>query len=112
MLYRNYQIELWKSDWVGRRINGEWYSLDVYSFVGKEAAIANNDYIALIQLINPPRSFGIYGGSTPKIALDLAKFAIDLHEFNWSRFSDMIERYNTYNKKCLEQRLKRRSENI
>lgn len=108
MLYKNYQIEIWKSEWEGKRIDGVWYRLNVYSFVGKDEAVRNNKYIALVSQVNPLHSFGIYGGSTPLIALDLAKFAIDLHESNWQRF-DMMERFRLYNQKCLKQRLEKLS---
>lgn len=111
MLYRNHKIQIWKSEWVGRIIDGVNYSLNVYSFVGEDKIVKNNKYICLITRINPSRSFGIYGGSTPLIAFDLARFAIDLHEFNWQRF-DMIEHYRIYNQKCLERSLKKQSKNI
>jgi hypothetical protein len=76
----------------------------------KKQEVKNNKYITLVWKLNPPRFSGIYGGSTPKIALDLAKFAIELNEKNWQRF-DMLERYKIYNEKCLKERLKKRSVN-
>lgn len=85
MLYKNYEIKIWKTEWVDRRIHGVYYSLSAYSFCGKEDAVKKHKYIALAREINPLRSFGIYGGSTPLIALDLAKFAIDLAENNRRR---------------------------
>jgi hypothetical protein len=107
MLYKNYSIKLWKSEWVGRIIDGVNYSLTIYSFVGKDEAVKDNKYIALICEINPFRSVAIYGASTPLIALDLAKFSIDLLESNRQRF-DMMERFRIYNQECLRQRLEKR----
>jgi hypothetical protein len=85
MLYKNYEIEIWKTEWVDRKIHGVNYSLNCYSFCSEEDAVKNHKYVALAWQINPSRSFGIYGGSTPLIALDLAKFAIDLAEGNRRR---------------------------
>jgi len=85
MLYKNYEIEIWKTEWVDKIIHGVNYSLNIYNFCGERDAVKNHKYIALICEINPSRSFGIYGGSTPLIALDLAKFAIDLTGSNRRR---------------------------
>jgi hypothetical protein len=106
MLYRNYQIKIWKTEWVGKTIHGVNYSLNHYSFCGEEDVVKNHKYAALIWRINPSHSVGIYGGSTPLIALDLAKFAIGLEESNTQRF-DMIERVRNWDKKCLETSLKK-----
>jgi len=88
MLYKNYEIEIWKTEWVGRTVHGVNYSLNAYSFCGEENAVKNHKYVALIWQINPSRSFGIYRGSTPLIALNLAKFAIDLAENNMQRIEE------------------------
>jgi hypothetical protein len=85
MLYKNYEIEIWKTEWIGRTIHGVKYSLNIYNFSYEKDAVKNHKYVALICEINLSRSFGIYGGSTPLIALDLAKFAIDLAENSWRK---------------------------
>jgi hypothetical protein len=103
MLYRNYQIKIWKTEWVGKIIHGDNYSLSGYSFCGEEDVIKNHKYAALICQINPSRSVGIYGGSTPLIALDLAKFAIELKENNRQRL-ETKKRIREYDKKCLKKR--------
>lgn len=104
MLYKNYSIKLWKSEWIGKRINGVWYSLNGYSYLDQREAVKSYRYIALVDQLNPRRAWEIRGASTPLIALDLARFSIDLHEFNWQRF-DMLERYRIYDEKCLKERL-------
>lgn len=85
MLCKNHEVEIWKTEWVGRRIHNVYYSLNIHSFRSKKDEVKKHKYIALVCEINPSRSFGIYGGSAPLIALDLAKLAIDLTESNRRR---------------------------
>jgi hypothetical protein len=107
MLYKSYEIKIWKTEWVGKIIHGVNYSLNGYSFCGEEDVVKNHKYAALVWQINPSHSTGIYGGSTPLIALDLARFAIDLQESNRQRF-DIMERLRIYDQKCLRQRSEKR----
>jgi hypothetical protein len=98
MLYKDYQIELWKTEWIGKRLAGEWYCLDGYSYLEIDKWATRYKYIALVAEINPLRSREIWGGSTPKIALDLAKFSIDLqlaHCRRWT-FAEREERWKTH----------------
>jgi len=78
MLYKDYCIQIWKSDWVGRRICGEWYQLDGHAWNAAEVA-KTSKYIALFRRIDYT-CYGCIGGLTPSIALDLAKFSIDLRK--------------------------------
>ncbi len=70
----------------------------------------NDKYIAIIEQINPRRCYEIWGGSTPRIALDLAKFSIDLKLANDRRW-DVEGRFKEYNQKCLKRRLVELSKN-
>ena len=106
MLYKNYKIEIWKTEWVDKRIHGVNYSLDTYNFCGEKDAVKNHKYVALVRQVNPSRSFGIYGGSTPLIALDLAKFAIDLAENNRQRIEAKKKQIRERDEECLKKRLR------
>lgn len=110
MLYKGYSIQLWKSDWIGKRIDGLWYSLNGYSYLEIDKWATKYKYVALVNEICPLRSREIWGGSTPLIALDLAKFSIDLNLSNYRRW-DVEELFSRHNEKCLKERLERRSEN-
>jgi hypothetical protein len=111
MLYKNYQIKLWKSEWIGKRIEGEWYCLNGFGYLEIDKWAKRHKYIALVDEINPQRAREIWGGSTPLIALDLAKFSIDLRESNRRSF-DIMERVKAFDQKCLKENLKRRLANI
>jgi hypothetical protein len=78
MLYKGYCIRIWKSDWIGKQIDGLWYTLNGYSYREIDKWATKYNYVALVDEVNPWRSREIWGGSTPLIALDLAKFSIDL----------------------------------
>lgn len=111
MLYKNYQIKIWQSAWVDKRIDGVYYSLSAYSGYYKYRDIIQNyKYIALIAECNPYRSFDCVGGSTPLIAIDLAKFTIDLQESNRERF-DIMERVRAFDRKCLKESFEKQLEN-
>lgn len=87
MLYKGYSIQIWKSEWIGKRIDGLWYSLNAYSYREIDRWATKYKYVALVDEINPLRSREIWGGSTPLIALDLAKFSIDLNLAQCRRWS-------------------------
>lgn len=110
MLYKGYSIEIWKSEWIGKRIDGLWYSLNGYSYREVDKWARKYKYVALVDEINPQRSREIWGGSTPLIALDLAKFSIDLELTNRQRWdvAEREKRWKAYNSK---QNLKRLSKN-
>ncbi|MEG4516495.1 MULTISPECIES: hypothetical protein [unclassified Microcoleus] len=110
MLYKGYSIEIWKSEWIGKRISGLWYCLNGYSYREIDKWATKYKYVALVDEINTQRSQEIWGGSTPLIALDLAKFSIDLNLANYERW-DVEERFRRYNQKCLKQRLEKLSVN-
>ncbi len=109
MLYKGYSIQIWKSEWIDKWIGGEYHHLGC-EYLDARMPGQNNKYIALLDRLNPRRSYKILGGSTPKIAMDLAKFTIDLDESNSQRF-DIMERYRIYNQKCLKKRLEKLSGN-
>ena len=96
MLYKGYSIKIWKSEWIGRMINGEYYSLHSYYYHDMRTPGQDNNYIAIIDEVNPRRSCEFWGGSTPRIAIDLAKFSIDLRLVNYRRW-DVEERFRKYN---------------
>jgi hypothetical protein len=78
MLYKDYCIIIWKTDWIGRKIGGEWYSLASHAWNASQEA-KSCKYIALFRRIDYS-CYGCAGGSTPLIALDLAKFSINLRK--------------------------------
>jgi hypothetical protein len=79
MLYKDYQIEIWQSAWVNRTIDGLNYFLFKYpGYWGYRDITRNYKYIALISGYNPYRPISCIGGSTPLVALGLAKRTIDL----------------------------------
>jgi hypothetical protein len=104
MLYKGYSIRIWKSEWIDRRINGEYYWLDSCYYHDMRTPSQNHKYIAIINQIKPYRGYQLWGGSTPKIVIDLAKFSIDLTLVNHQRW-DVEERFRRYNQKCLKHRL-------
>ncbi|MEG4070936.1 hypothetical protein QUA42_27025 [Microcoleus sp. Pol11C2] len=110
MLYKGYSIEIWKSEWIGKKINGLWYCLHGYSYLEVDKWATKYKYVALVDEINSQRSREIWGGSTPLIALDLAKFSIDLDLANYQRWtiSEMESRWKKYR---LKERLERLSGN-
>jgi hypothetical protein len=111
MLYKGYSIKIWKSEWEGKRIDGVTYSLNGYTYRDMREAAKSYKYMALVAEINPQRAREVWGGSTPLIALDLAKFSIDLTLSNAHRF-DMMERVRNWDKKCLKERFGRQLKNI
>lgn len=98
MLYKGYSIRLWRSEWIGRRINGERYSLNGYSYLEIDKWATKYKYIALIDGTNLRCSHEMWGGSTPLIALDLAKFSIDLNLADCQRwtFAERMERWKAH----------------
>ena len=110
MLHKGYSIKLWKSEWIGRRIDGLWYSLSGYSYLDRREEAKTYKYIALVCEINPLRSREIWGGSTPLIALDLAKFSIELRLANHRRW-DIDERLRRTDSKCLKEYFAKLSKN-
>jgi hypothetical protein len=110
MLYKGYSIRIWKTEWIGRLINGEYFSLHPYCYHDMRMFDKDNKYIAIIDKVNPYRSFQIWGGSTPRIAIDLAKFSINLNLVNYRRWN-VEERFRKYNQKCLKHRLEMLSKN-
>jgi hypothetical protein len=98
VLHKNFSIRIWKSEWIGKRINGEWYSLNGYSYREIQEWATKYKYIALVDEINPQRSREIWGGSSALIALDLARFSIDLEMAQRQRWSsiEMKERWKTH----------------
>jgi hypothetical protein len=86
MLYQKYFIQIWKIDWVNKTIDGVYYSLSAYNnFRDYRDLVEKYKYIALVWEDNPLKSRLCCGGSTPLIALDLAKFSRDLDECNRQR---------------------------
>lgn len=110
MLYKGYSIEIWKSEWVDKIIDGVNYSLHAYCYLDRRTATQNHRYIAIVDEINPQRAREIWGGSTPLIALDCARFSIDLELRNRQRWdiTEQTRRWHAYN---LKQRSKRLSAN-
>lgn len=102
MLYKGYSIKIWKSEWIDRIINGEYYSLYSYDYQDMRARGEDNKYIAMVNEINPRRGCQLWGGSTPKIALELAKFSIDLRLVNHRRW-DVDQRFKRADTKCLRE---------
>jgi hypothetical protein len=100
MLYKGFSIRIWKTEWIEKRIGGEFYSLNgCYSYREIHEWAAKYNYVALVDEINPPRyAREIWGGSTPLIALDLAKFSIELELANRQRWTsaEMKERWKTH----------------
>jgi hypothetical protein len=86
MLYKGHSIKIWKSDWIGKQIDGQWYCLNGYSYHEVDRWATKCKYVALVDEINPRVSREIWGGSTALIALDLAKFSIDLNLANYERW--------------------------
>lgn len=101
MLYKGYSIVVWKWEWVGRVIHGEYYTLHSSYYHDMRGRGEDNKYIAIVDEINPQRGCQIWGGSTPKIAVDLAKFSIDLNLVNHRRW-DVDARYRRSDSKCLK----------
>lgn len=85
MLYKDYHIEIWQSVWVDRMINGVNYSLGAYGFSEYKEVIKDFKYIALVWKSNPLKSIFCCGGSTPLIALDLARYRLLLLELTQQR---------------------------
>ncbi len=110
MLHKGYSIQIWKSEWIGKIIYGQYYSLQAYCYRDMRTTGQNDKYIAIIEQVNPSRSWEIWGGSTPRIALDIAKFSIDLKLANDRRW-DVEGRFREYNQKCLKHRLEKLSKN-
>jgi len=98
MLYKGYSIRIWKSEWIEKRIDGVSYSLNGYSYREIDKWATRYKYVALVDEINPRHSREIWGGSTPLIALDLAKFSIDLELVQHRRwtFAEREERWKTH----------------
>ncbi|MEG4863659.1 MULTISPECIES: hypothetical protein [unclassified Microcoleus] len=111
MLYKGYSIRIWKSEWIGKRIDGLWYSLHGYSYREIDRWATKYKYVALVDETNPRLSREIWGGSTPLIALDLAKFSIDLNFTDCERwtFAEREERWKTHR---LKLRSDKSSQNI
>jgi hypothetical protein len=110
MLYKGYSIQIWKSEWIDKKINGEYYSLHSSYYRDMRNPDKDYKYIAIIEEVNPARSFEIWEGSTPRIVIDLARFSIDLRLVNCQRW-DVEERFRIYNQKCLKHRLEMLSKN-
>jgi hypothetical protein len=112
MLYRNFQIKIWKTAWIGKTINGYNYSIngDYWYFIYPDI-IKQYEYVALIAECNPYRSVGGVGGSTPLIALDLAKFKVGLIEQGRQRIAK-AGRIGDIDTKCLEKSSRKQSKNI
>jgi hypothetical protein len=110
MLYKGYSIETWKSEWEGKRIDGVTYSLNGYAYRDMRRSTKNHKYMALSTEINPPRGREVWGDSTPLIALDLAKFSIDLELSNRQRF-DIKQKTRNFDKKYLKERFGYRVKN-
>lgn len=108
MLYKNHQIVVWKTEWIGRRIHGEYYSLLAFCYLDRREPGQHYEYIAIIDEINPPRSCEIWGGSTPGIVIDLAKFSIDLEIAHCQRWT-LEEREERWRAHHLKLRLNKRS---
>jgi len=111
MLYKNFQIKIWKTIWIGKTIDGYNYSIngDSWYFIYPDI-IKQYEYVALIAECNPYRSAGGVGASTPLIALDLAKFKVDLIEQTRQRIVK-AERVRGVENECLKRSLRRRSRN-
>ena len=107
MLYKGYSIQIWQSEWIGKRIDGVWYLLNGYSYLEIDKWATKYKYVALVDEDNPRRSREIWGGSTPLIALDLAKFSIDLKLSNRQRW-DIMERVRRWDAHNLKQSFKKR----
>lgn len=107
MLYKGCSIQIWKSEWIGSRISGEYYSLDTYYYRDLRTPEQQSKYIAIVDEVNPRRGCQVWGGSTPLIAIDLAKFSIDLRLSNYRR-RDVEERFRRHNEKCLKDPLEKR----
>ncbi|MEG5108250.1 hypothetical protein QUB32_16525 [Microcoleus sp. AT8-A4] len=100
MLYKGYSIQIWKWEWVGRIISGTYYVIPISYYHDMRAPGESRKYIAIVDEINPQRCCQIWGGSTPKIVLDLAKFSIDLKLANHRRW-DIDQRFKKADKECL-----------
>ena len=86
MLDKKYFIQIWKSDWVNKTIDGVYYSLSAYNnFRGYSDLVEKYKYLALVWEDNPLKSRLFCGGYTPLIALGLAKFSTELDECNRPR---------------------------
>jgi hypothetical protein len=83
MLYKGHLIKIWKSEWIDRIINGENYSLDTCFYYDTRTPGQYHKYVAIIDQVNPQHGYEIWGASTPLIALDLAKFSVDLKLANY-----------------------------
>ncbi|MEG4302202.1 hypothetical protein [Microcoleus sp. D3_18a_C4] len=56
MLYKGYSIQIWKSEWIGKYIDGLWYSLNGYSYREIDRWATKYKYVALVDEINPQQS--------------------------------------------------------
>lgn len=101
MLYKGHSIKIWKSEWIGRIINGEYYSFHAYYYHDMRTPGRHHKYIAIVDEVNPRHGCQIWGGSTPKIVIDLAEFSIDLKLSNCRRW-DVEEQFRRQNEKCLK----------
>jgi len=101
MLYKGHSIEIWKSEWIDKRIDGVWYSLHSYCYLDRRWPTKDCKYIAIVDEINPQRTCEIWGGSSPAIALDLARFSIDLKLSNRQRWdvAEEEKKWKAYNLK-------------
>jgi hypothetical protein len=80
MLYKDYKISVWTSEWVKKRISEANCSFDGWRFCGIKEAVEKHEYVALAWHVESLRLLDINGGSTPVSALNLAKYGIDLLE--------------------------------
>lgn len=86
MLYKGHLIEIWKSEYIGRVVSGQYYSASTFFYHDMRTPGQNYKYIARVDEINPQHGYQIWGGSTPLIVLDLAKFSIDLKLANYQHW--------------------------
>ena len=98
MLYKGYSIQIWKSEWIGKQIDGVSYSLNGYSYREIDECATKYKYVALVDEINPRYSREIWGGATPLIALNLAKLSIELDLANYRRwtFAEMEDKWKKH----------------
>ncbi|MBE9164179.1 hypothetical protein [Tychonema sp. LEGE 06208] len=111
MLYKEYSIRLWKTEWEGKIIDGFFYSINGFAYRDTREAAKTYKYIALVVEEYPQRGGKLWGGSTPLIALDLAKFSIDLETSNRQRW-DAREKMRIWDQRHLRERFGKRLENI
>lgn len=94
MLYKNYSIEIWQSAWIRKIIDGINYSFAPHKWyydrheIVRSLKLQNHTYIALISEVSPvERSVDCCRGSTPLIAIHLAKFKIAFFDLNRHKYN-------------------------